>query len=659
MKRIFPIAIMFLALNSSLFGQLTTLEGGVKEFETGELLIGASVKILAQGLTVKSTVTDLDGKFRVSLLPGLYDIEASFTGMQTTRITKVQVLEKAANYLEPILLKSSTILNEVVIEAYKVPMIRKDMTSGGQTLTSEKISSLSTKRETKAKVKREDNKAKGSKSVDTKGSISLPTGPIIYIDGTRVTGILPIEDKPTRLEAADVEIPPTVGTTAIENYRPGQLTAGEWNDLYNWKNHFSQVYADGETAIASQNWSLYPIRRYSLILQNQEGAPLSNATIALKTKTKELLWLGKTDQTGHVDCWLKPYATEAKEKALSFYLLEGSSEFFLTDALPYSNSPQLVTLNKSCKQLQNIDIMWVVDATSSMSDEIKYLQAEINDVVERVRKNLPKAVIRNGATFYRDFSDAYVVRSQPFSSDLEQTTAFIKEQRAGGGGDKPEAVDSALTAAIFHQNWNPNALARICFLVLDASPHANPTVTANLQSAINEAAKKGIRIVPIAASGITKDTEWLMKYLAILTNGTYVFLTDDSGIGESHLEPTTEVYLVEKLNNLLVRLITEYGTQADCQGHSEVLLAKNNACANPLVWSFFPNPASTQVTFSLPDGVEQINIFNMEGKLVNSMISPKSGSLVVALDQFAVGYYLIQLKSADSLATGRLVIIRS
>lgn len=38
----------------------------------------------------------------------------------------------------------------------------------------------------------------------------------------------------------------------------------------------------------------------------------------------------------------------------------------------------------------------------------------------------------------------------------------------------------------------------------------------------------------------------------------YVFLTDDSGIGNDHLEPTPSDYKVEKLNNLIVRLIEKY-----------------------------------------------------------------------------------------------------
>ncbi len=79
-----------------------------------------------------------------------------------------------------------------------------------------------------------------------------------------------------------------------------------------------------------------------------------------------------------------------------------------------------------------------------------------------------------------------------------------------------------------------------------------------MQKAIKHAAEKGIKVIPISASGIEKDTEFLMRFFAISTNGTYTFLTDDSGIGDSHLKPTTGKYDVEYLNELMLRLILKY-----------------------------------------------------------------------------------------------------
>ena len=73
-----------------------------------------------------------------------------------------------------------------------------------------------------------------------------------------------------------------------------------------------------------------------------------------------------------------------------------------------------------------------------------------------------------------------------------------------------------------------------------------------------EAAKKGIRLIPIVSSNSERNTELFGRAGAIVTGGTYVFLTDDSNIGDSHLEPIIGEYKVEKLYDIIIRVINEY-----------------------------------------------------------------------------------------------------
>lgn len=42
------------------------------------------------------------------------------------------------------------------------------------------------------------------------------------------------------------------------------------------------------------------------------------------------------------------------------------------------------------------------------------------------------------------------------------------------------------------------------------------------------------------------------------TSGKYTFLTDDSGIGNPHMKPDIQGYVVEPLNLLLVREIRDF-----------------------------------------------------------------------------------------------------
>jgi hypothetical protein len=46
-----------------------------------------------------------------------------------------------------------------------------------------------------------------------------------------------------------------------------------------------------------------------------------------------------------------------------------------------------------------------------------------------------------------------------------------------------------------------------------------------------------------------------MRSAALLTGAQYLFLTDDSGVGEGHGEPHIPYYRVEKLNRLMIRMV--------------------------------------------------------------------------------------------------------
>ena len=203
------------------------------------------------------------------------------------------------------------------------------------------------------------------------------------------------------------------------------------------------------------------------------------------------------------------------------------------------------------------DVMFVVDATGSMEDEIAYLKKELEDVVSQVKTKQPDMKLQVGSVFYRDIGEEYVTRSAPLSADAVSTINFINQQSADGGGDYPEAVDAALNEAIAQQNWSESARTRILFLMLDAPPHDDSKTLQKLQATITEAAAKGIKIIPIASSGMDKETEFLMRFFSLATNGSYVFMTDHSGVGNSHVEPTVGDYQVEYLNELLARIITE------------------------------------------------------------------------------------------------------
>jgi hypothetical protein len=289
-------------------------------------------------------------------------------------------------------------------------------------------------------------------------------------------------------------------------------------------------------------------------VSNNAGQPVVDAVVVIKKGTS-VLWTGRTDNKGVLH--IIPNIYNAAPFTGMIYEISFKNQLYSTGML-LSTQPEInLTINTVSASASNLDIMFVVDATGSMSDEINYLKTELADVLNRADNQISGS-LRYGSVFYRDFGDAYVTKVNSFTNSKSDVVSFVNQQNADGGGDYPEAVEEAMKAAV-QQNWSSQAKARIIFLVLDAPPHNNVQQLNLLRQQVQIAAAKGIIIIPVAASGVDKSTEFLCRFMAMATNGTYTFLTNHSGVGGNHITPTIGSYNVEYLNNLMVRLITQYG----------------------------------------------------------------------------------------------------
>src|SRR5690606_36084529 len=146
-----------------------------------------------------------------------------------------------------------------------------------------------------------------------------------------------------------------------------------------------------------------------------------------------------------------------------------------------------------------------------------------------------------------------IVRWYDFRDDADDFRKQLQAQAASGGGDFPEASHEAL-AAMNQLSWRTDSeTARLAFWVGDA-PHHGARASA-MKSAILTARDQGIHIYPVASSGIDELTEYSMRAAAQLTGGRYLFLTDDSGVGDSHKTPTIPCYFVTALDEALLRMV--------------------------------------------------------------------------------------------------------
>jgi len=333
----------------------------------------------------------------------------------------------------------------------------------------------------------------------------------------------------------------------------GLVTAGEWNDLDNWDFYQKTLIKEPFKGFPD-DWQMYTNHRIAVAI-TAKNKPAANAIVTL-FRNDTPIWTTKTDNLGRAELWVGAFQ---KEKELNTALLRLKvNEQWVSTAAISETQVNRIALDETLPSPTNlVQIAFMVDATGSMGDELEFLKMDLKKVINEVQKTNTQLKISTATVFYRDEGDEYVVKHSPFTEDINQTTEFISQQRADGGGDFPEAVDKALVQ-LNQLQWQPEARTRIAFLVLDAPPHNKPAVISSIQYSVKTAAASGIKLIPVVASGIDKTTEFLMRFIAMYTNGTYVFITDHSGIGNKHLEPSVGEYQVEKLSDLMVRLIKKY-----------------------------------------------------------------------------------------------------
>ncbi len=207
--------------------------------------------------------------------------------------------------------------------------------------------------------------------------------------------------------------------------------------------------------------------------------------------------------------------------------------------------------NVQADSVDAVDIALVIDATGSMGDEIEYLKVELRNIARTIERSFPRVDQRFALVVYRDEGDAFVSRSFDFTEDLDRFEDFLGRQTAGGGGDYPEAMDAALEDAA-NLSWSQDS-AKVVFLVADAPPH--PEQMRRTMDAVDDLRTMGAAFYPVAASGVASEAEIVMRAAAAGTGGQYVFLTDDSGVGNGHAEPHIPCYEVQSLRDVMIRMV--------------------------------------------------------------------------------------------------------
>ena len=492
---------------------------------------------------------------------------------------------------------------------------------------------------TKSKIeRRKDNYERGVTSATDKHYYRTLTKMAVEADGIveERAGIMP---EPMLMGATAKTDVFYSGTNQVS---AGKLTAGEVNDFAKW--YFWPTVLDSTHKDFIREWRLEPRRRYTVQVMNRQGYPVANYPVQLTDMNGNTVFQAVTDNTGKAELW-EGLIANGKQLAV-----KEPEKVIIVD------EPCLTDKAANDETVNGVDVMFVFDATGSMGDELHYLQAEMKDVISRASDATGGLAIRTGAVVYRDHEDEYVTRLSRLTSDITVTQSFIDKQHASGGGDYEEAVPEALMAALNSAGWNENARARIAFLILDAPCHQDSVTLALLHEQILNAAAMGVRVVPVVCSGINKSSEFLMRAIALATNGTSFFLTDDSGIGHTHLKPTTDSLKVEHLNDMLVRTIVEFSYMPECESTDP------NTQEADIDEQFIPNPFSVkelESDESIPHGKGVVYLIDITGKLLgvyNVDFDAVSDLSAIVQQQLPIGVYFLKSFYDGSWHTRKILL---
>ena len=306
--------------------------------------------------------------------------------------------------------------------------------------------------------------------------------------------------------------------------------------------------------------------RYRVEVRDSSGRPAADAEVALSWPgAARALRFARTDAAGQV--WLHPKALVAPWQLGRLQQLEvqvrSGDDVVRTTLQRGQKSAVQVSLTGSMARPERtpLDLVFLVDATGSMGDEIAKLRGSLQTIANRVQGLPSRPDLCWGLVAYRDKGDAFITRSHDLTDDLGAFQGHLARLQAGGGGDYPEALNEALHETVHNIHWRGDGTARMVILVGDAPPHLDYGVPYYDQDSA-AALARGIKVHSVGASGLDPKGEAVFRQIAQTTGGRFVFLTYDkarnpaSGPGRETVHDVRN-YSVNTLDDLIVRLVRD------------------------------------------------------------------------------------------------------
>lgn len=299
--------------------------------------------------------------------------------------------------------------------------------------------------------------------------------------------------------------------------------------------------------------------RQRLQVVDAQGRPVPDAEVAMTACNGARMW-ARTDAGGQV--WLHPNAFDDRDSD-SYQVQVRRAGQTVTSVLQrgQKNVLRVAVADAPLPARAKLDLVFMVDATGSMGDEIDKLRGSLQGIVRDIAQLPSNPDICLGLVTYRDRGDEYLVRGWDLSNNVAGFQKVLDGVRADGGGDYPEAMNEAFDHAVQAMSWRGASTTRLLVSLADAPPHMDypqPRYDQTMLAALG----KGIKVLSVAASGQDTTGEIAQRQIAQYTGGRFIFLTykdasDPSSGPGSETVHEVENYSVDTLDKLVVKLVRE------------------------------------------------------------------------------------------------------
>ena len=328
------------------------------------------------------------------------------------------------------------------------------------------------------------------------------------------------------------------------------------NKQFNYFLHFLEKYKK-----RAKHFNLDINNRFIITFTDDSGNTLPDVSVSIYSTDKKLLRKGKTYSNGT----FMFFPSSLSKKYTKFKLVAEYNQGEAKKTLDIQDSHNItIKIKNTSKKISKnppLDILFVLDTTGSMGEEINRLINTIEIINMNLMEFSPKPDIRFGMVLFKDKQDGYVTKIVPFTNKLKEFTKTLSKVYASGGGDKPEDLQAALHDAVKNVEWRKNGV-KAAFIITDAPPHLNyPDEKYRYTNAAKDAKKAGIKLFTIGTGGLDINGEYVLRQISQFTSANYIFLTygekgeSEGGKVGSVSHHTGENFKTDKLEAIIIQLL--------------------------------------------------------------------------------------------------------